>query len=83
MAVTGEMLLVARITAHKNDTASVEVVMLDAAAVSDKEPTEWDLSREINLNKTLWDTVTLHVFSKRPVDIQGVRVSRTWRGLND
>ena len=83
VAVTGEMLLVARITAHKNDTASVEVVMLDAAAVLDKEPTEWDLSRAIDLNKTLWDAVTLHVFSKRPVDIQGVRVSRTWRGLNN
>ena len=83
VAATEEMLLVARITAHKNDNASVDIVMLDPTASLDKEPTEWDLSRGINLNKTLWDAVTLHVFSKKPVDIQGVRVSRTWRGLLD
>ncbi|AKC82289.1 hypothetical protein IMCC26134_05000 [Verrucomicrobia bacterium IMCC26134] len=81
VSATGEMLLVARITAHKNDNATVDIVMLDPTATLTTEPTEWDLNRGIDLNKTLWDTLTLHVFSKKPVNIEEVRVSRTWRGL--
>jgi hypothetical protein len=77
----GEVLLVAKITIHKDGPDSIDIAALNATEDLSVEPTQWSLNRELDLSGSIWDMVIMHVFSEKPVLVDEVRISKTWRGL--
>ncbi len=79
--VGGTMLFVAKITAHKNEQDTIDITLLDPAADLSSEPIAWSLRAGFDLSQSRWGTFGLHVFTEKPVIVDEVRISNTWRGL--
>ena len=81
LALDSEILIVAKITAHKTGPDLIAIEAFDSTADLSREPAQWTLRGRTDSSEASWDTVGLHVFSEQPVIIDEVRVSKTWSGL--